>query len=361
MCKNKERMSKKKIVVVSVVLLLVAFVLSVGLYYWSLFWHGEVFEMETVLATQKIDEFVITDDTAPTKSCHASTLAMLNGELYCAWFGGTHEGHPDVTIWLSKRTAEGWQTPIDMSDINDVAHYNPVLFTLDDTMYLYYKVGTSPTSWATYFRATTNGVDWSEEKLLTPDDDGRGPVKNKPILLSNGTVIAPMSYEYKTKPTQCYADITTDMVNYCKSERIKGSFLEMMIQPTFLELEPGHVVAFMRCNTERIFRSDSYDYGKTWTKANAIGLYNNNSGIDVAKNDDGVIALVHNPVGEDWGARTPLVVGLSYDGGDTFEKQIVLEDIEGEFSYPSIISVGSKFYVSYTYNRELVKFCEIEL
>ncbi len=360
MCKNKDKKTKKKIVAISLVVF-VAFVLVAGLYYWSIFWHGDAFELETVLASYKIDEFVITDETAPTKSCHASTLAILNGEIYCAWFGGTHEGHPDVTIWLSKRTADGWQTPMDMSDVNDVAHYNPVLFTHGDTMYLYYKVGTSPREWATYYRKTTNGIDWSEEKLLTQDDDGRGPVKNKPILLSNGTVIAPMSYEYSAKSPRCYADITTDMATYTKSERIKGDFLEMLIQPTFLELEAGHVVSFLRSNTTRIYRSDSYDYGKTWTKATSIGLYNNNSGIDVAQNDDGVIALAHNPVGEDWGARTPLVVGLSYDGGDTFEKQIVLEDVEGEYSYPSIISDGNKFYVSYTYNRELIKFCEIEL
>ena len=36
-------------------------------------------------------------------SCHAATVVeCANGDLLAAWFAGTHEGHPDVAIWLAR-------------------------------------------------------------------------------------------------------------------------------------------------------------------------------------------------------------------------------------------------------------------
>jgi predicted neuraminidase len=36
-------------------------------------------------------------------SCHAATLVELSdGQLLAAWFAGTHEGHPDVGIWMAR-------------------------------------------------------------------------------------------------------------------------------------------------------------------------------------------------------------------------------------------------------------------
>jgi predicted neuraminidase len=38
--------------------------------------------------------------SAPFASCHACTLVELaNGGLMAAWFAGSAEGNPDVTIW----------------------------------------------------------------------------------------------------------------------------------------------------------------------------------------------------------------------------------------------------------------------
>ena len=43
---------------------------------------------------------------APFASCHASTIAETpSGELVAAWFGGTEEGQPDVSIWTARRSA----------------------------------------------------------------------------------------------------------------------------------------------------------------------------------------------------------------------------------------------------------------
>jgi predicted neuraminidase len=38
---------------------------------------------------------------------HASNIVeAADGTLVCAWFGGTKEGNPDVTVWVSRYRAD---------------------------------------------------------------------------------------------------------------------------------------------------------------------------------------------------------------------------------------------------------------
>ena len=49
-------------------------------------------------------------DHGPYPQVHASTLVeTTSGQLLAAWFGGTEEGHDDVSIWVARyaRTAAG--------------------------------------------------------------------------------------------------------------------------------------------------------------------------------------------------------------------------------------------------------------
>jgi len=46
-------------------------------------------------------EFVF--ESAPFPSCHAATIAEVDGSLVCAFFGGTAERNPDVGIWVSRK------------------------------------------------------------------------------------------------------------------------------------------------------------------------------------------------------------------------------------------------------------------
>ena len=68
-----------------------------------------------------------------------------------------------------------------------------------------------------------------------------------------------------------------------------------------------------------IYRSDSKDGGNTWTEAYATELPNNNSGIDMIRSEDGKLFLVYNPVGVNWGDRTPISLAVSKDDGKTWE------------------------------------------
>ncbi len=60
-------------------------------------------------------EFIFQPGSAPFPSCHASTVvALKNGDLMAAWFGGTAEGAPDVAIWGSRRVDGKWTAPVEL-------------------------------------------------------------------------------------------------------------------------------------------------------------------------------------------------------------------------------------------------------
>src|SRR5437773_5046450 len=55
-------------------------------------------------------------ETAPFPSCHASTIAETKPGLIAAWFGGTHERHPDVGIWVSRLESGRWTAPVEAAN-----------------------------------------------------------------------------------------------------------------------------------------------------------------------------------------------------------------------------------------------------
>ena len=298
----------------------------------------------------------------PTPSCHASTIAFHEGDFYAAWFGGTQEGANDVAIWLSKKEKDGdnWSIPEMISSSKDIPHWNPVLFPLDGKLFLYYKKGFQTTAWQTFFKAFANGA-WSEERELVPGDaGGRGAEKNKPAKINSGLILAPASLEkMPASPDEIkwrsYIDISHDGANWQAQEFIPADV--NLIQPTIWQTSEG-VHAFMRSDAGAVYRSDSTDGGFSWCKAYRTDLPNNNSGLD-AVYAGGNLYLAYNPIGANWGARTPLVVSKSSDGGSTWPESVALEDAEGEYSYPSIIEAGGFLHIVYTYQRKSIAYAKI--
>lgn len=304
-----------------------------------------------------------------TDSCHASTVLPLDdGSVIAAWFAGSSESDDDVKILTSVRGTDGkWGEPIRVSADPNVAHWNPVLFQNDDgTITLYFKVGKNTQYWKTYYSTSTDGKVWATPKELVPGDNsgGRGPVKNKPIRLKNGTVLAPGSTEIDDK-YRCFVDISTDNgKTWNRTPEINSSFLRFfkvpMIQPTLWESKDGSVHMFTRTKVGKIYRSDSYDGGKTWCTAYPTNLPNNNSGIDLDTDDSGRIFLVYNPVGIP-GIRTPLTLAVSLDDGKTFTKIKTFETGLAEYSYPAVVVKGDTIHITYTYERDYIAYWQIKI
>lgn len=311
-------------------------------------------------------QFIFDSEKVIYGECHASTVCALDdGTFVSAWFGGEKEGRDDVMIWLSRCENGIWTSPVCVTKEEGIPHWNPVLYGEDDgSVTLYYKVGKKIWDWKTMFmKSFDGGKSWTAAQELVQGDEtgGRGPVRNKILKASNGYLLAPASTERERWFS--FVDLF-DGEKWTKKEipvKTQEKDIVKMIQPALWESQKGHIHALMRTSAGLIYRSDSSDFGQSWCKAYATNMPNNNSGIDCVKAHDGTVVLVCNPNGKDWGARTPLSVFASKDNGVTFEKQLDLETQEGEFSYPCIISKGNKVYVTYTYKRKNIAFCEIEL
>ncbi len=314
--------------------------------------------------------------------CHASNVCLMgDGRIGAVWFAGKKEGSSDVSIWKAVRKDGRWSEPVMAAHDAEEAHWNPVLYRREDgRVLLLYKVGDEISRWYTKVRVSEDfGETFGEPKELVPGDrGGRGPVRCKMITLSDGSILAGMSTENGI--WTAYADRSRDggkswersapvgiSVAYEGGNTAASSQIQVseqsfygrgVIQPTLWESAPGEVHMLLRSSEGWIYRADSADYGKSWGSAYPTGLPNNNSGIDVVRCGDGILLLCMNPVGENWGKRTPIVLLASTDNGETWQEEAVLEDGPGEYSYPSIIADGNKVYVTYTFDRRSIAFWE---
>jgi len=326
----------------------------------------------------KIRKSFIFGEARPHAACHAATLAEIpGGGFAAAWFGGTREGASDVSIWGARRGENDWSAPKIWARVAESAHWNPVLHARGDLLTLYFKVGNGVERWVTWVQHSRDaGESWGAGEPLVPGDTrgGRGPVKNKPILTSGGSLLAPASWEdeawWRVFVDRSEDDGRTWMAGPCL-EMDRAYFLTHrpgrdrgprgVIQPTLWESSEGQLHLFMRSTCGLICRSDSRDGGHTWTPVRPTPWPNNNSGLDVARHGSGVLGMLWNPVGENWGPRTPLRFSISRDEGEHWETAADLEETPGEFSYPSLIATSAGFAGVYTWNRERIAFAEMAL
>ncbi|MDX2245266.1 MAG: sialidase family protein [Bacteroidia bacterium] len=316
-----------------------------------------------------VHEFIY--ETAPFPSCHASTLAQLpDGQIVAAWFGGTHEKHPDVGIWFSRKEREKWTVPTEVANglQSDTLRYpcwNPVLFQpASGPLQLYYKVGPSPSEWwGMLITSADGGKTWSAPTRLP--EGILGPIKNKPIALSDGTIISPSSDEAGEKWT-AHVEISPDGGNtWTRTAPVNNPYEVAAIQPTILTFPDGSISMLCRTQQGKVGVSNSSDKGQTWTPMVLTDIPNPNAGIDGITLQDGRHLLVYNPTtpppGEWGGPRTPLVVGISEDG-ISWTEWIVLEFEEGEYSYPAVIQGSDgKIHITYTWKREKIKYAILNL
>jgi alpha-L-rhamnosidase len=313
------------------------------------------------------DEFIFTQ--APYPSCHAATIAETPSGLIAAWFGGTYERHPDVGIWVSRHIGSSWSPPVEVANgvVSDSLSYptwNPVLYQVPGgRLQLYYKVGPSPSAWwGMMIHSDNDGISWSEPEKLP--EGFVGPVKNKPVLLDNGTLICPSSTE--NKGWRIHFELTDDFGKTWKMVGpVNDGEVYSAIQPTLLIHPDGMLQTLCRSRNSMILESWSADGGLTWSLLKESVLPNNNSGIDAVTLADGRHLLVYNhvktPPGASKGYRTPLNVSVSGDGKKWYAA-LVLEDSEiSQYSYPSVIqSSDGMVHIVYTWRRERIRYVKVD-
>ena len=318
-------------------------------------------------------EYIYPIDNKPAPQCHASTLVQTPEGLVAAWFGGTHEKHEDVGIWVSRHRDKRWTAPVEVangvqSQNQRYPCWNPVLFQpRHGPLMLFYKVGPTPDSWwGMLMTSTDHGKTWAEPRKLGENDRiGHliGPVKNKPIQLDDGSLLCPSSTEHRQ--WRVHFEISQDMGQTWQviGPIHEGKHFEA-IQPSILIYPNQHLQILCRTRQGVIGQSWSTDGGRTWSLITATSLPNPNAGTDAVTLSDGRHLLVYNHTKRDT-HRTPhgrqmLNIAISRDGKH-WKPVLTLERSDGEFSYPAVIQTDDgKIHITYTFRRVTIRHVTID-
>ena len=226
------------------------------------------------------------------------------GTLLCCWFAGTFEGDTDVNIVVSRleKGSDQWGEPAMISTDNEFSNQNPSLFLAakNEIWCLYTSQrGREPgkdnmqyTSVIKRQISRDDGRTWSAPEVVLPEE---GTFARQPIqVLSNGRWIYGLWL-----CSDGASGLAGDPSAFAVSDDAGATWRRVdvpassgRVHPSVVELEEGHLVAFMRSReADWIYRSESADYGDTWSAPEPTPLPNNNSGIAVAKLASGRIAI----------------------------------------------------------------------
>ena len=313
-------------------------------------------------------------DDAPFPSCHASTIVHTPSGLVAAFFGGTHERHPDVCIWVCRMVEGTWQPPVQVADGvqpdgSRQPTWNPVLFAprggstpiaAGRPLMLFYKVGPNPRQWWSMVRTSDDdGRTWSDAIRLP--DGILGPIKNKPVQLPGGAILSPTSIESEQVGWRVYFERSEDDGRTWTATSLVDQPPDVKaIQPSILIHSPTTLQAIGRTRSGRLFETWSHDAGRSWTPLTLTDLPNCNSGTDAVTLADGRHLLVYNHSAVEK-VRVPLNVAISRDGR-TWEAAAVLEsEPPGQYSYPAVIQAPDGLvHITYTWKRLRIRHVVID-
>jgi predicted neuraminidase len=331
--------------------------------------------MTGALAHPAITLTEILNEKAPYPQCHASTIVEASpGRLVAAWFGGTRESAPDVGIWVTRQEGGRWLDAVEVANgrqPDGTRHptWNPVLFAPPDgPLILFYKVGPSPSAWWGMVKTSADGGrTWGEATRLP--SPLLGPIKNKPVILEDGTWLSASSTEGTPSGWRAHVERSRDKGRTWQfvGPIDKGPAGLEAIQGSVLFHRDGRLQMLLRTRNGVLATTWSSDKGVTWSALASGGLPNPNSGTDAVTLKDGRHLLVYNnsappPETPSKGVRYPLNVAISPDGV-RWTMVVTLEDqpTANGYAYPAVIQASDGLvHITYTWNRERIKHVVID-
>ncbi len=325
-------------------------------------------------------------------TAHAPALLELtDGTLLCAWFGGTYEGSADIRIICSRLEPESgrWTEPVDISGDPNRSEQNPSLFNGPDgavwavyTAQLDRQAGKDNMQFTSQIRcqkSTDGGRTWGAYETLFARE---GSFCRQPIqVLSSGRWIF-ANWLCTDSVDGLSGDPTAFQISDDRGKTWRQADMPESngrVHANVVELGNGRLAAFMRSReADFIYRSESLDWGDSWSKPVPTPLPNNNSSISAVRLQSGRIAIAYNPTCTPepvsgkaaWpGLRCPVAVALSEDGGLTFPLIRWMERGEGfmgeenktnnrQYEYPYLMqSRDGMLHLAYAaYTRKGVKY-----
>lgn len=352
----------------------------------TLEWNGKIWRDTTM----GVDAALLPHGGYPT--AHAPALLELpDGALLCCWFAGTYEGSADIHIICSRleKGAGAWSEPVEVSGDPTRSEQNPSLFLAPgNVVWCIYtaqkdrvegKDNMQFTSQIRVQKSLDGGLTWSPYETLF---EREGSFCRQPIqILSNGRWIFG-NWLCTDSPEGLSGDpsvfqISDDEGKTWRQVDMPGS--RGRVHPNVVELGGGKLAAFMRSReADFVYRSESDDWGETWSVPKPTPIPNNNSSVSATCLRSGRVALACNPTctpdpkpgKASWpGLRCPVAVCLSEDGGLTFPIIRWMERGEGymgdenrtnnqQYEYPFIMQAadGSLHLAYAAHTRKGVKY-----
>jgi len=351
-----------------------------------------------------------------TAQCHASNLLLLdNGDVLCAWFGGSQEGKRDISIYVSRlsSSARQWSDAQQATFDGTRSEQNPVLFkTPPGELWLLYTSqngGDQDSAVVKRQISSDDGQTWGSPTVLFSDP---GTFIRQPmIILEDSEWLIPI-FKCRTEPGTRWVgndDISAVRVSHDQGKtwverEVPNSFgaVHMKVQ----RLKGGSYLGLFRSRwADNIYIATSPN-ALDWTEPQPTILPNPNSGICFDVLQSGRILVVYNhsskakAVGQReglyddvkeegderqnqqskypgrqafWGApRAPLCLAWSDDNGKTWDHR-VLEEGDGycmtnnseqklnrELSYPSMaLSSDGMVHIAFTFWRQKIKYVQV--
>lgn len=364
------------------------------------------------------DDAAIVEAFLPTACAqnHAANLTLLpNGELLCVWFGGTQEGLPDISIYLSRLSpgAHRWSDPVKLSNDAARSEQNPVLFQAPDgklwLLYTSQSFGNQETAVVRYRISQDAGQTWGDIGTLIDDP---GTFIRQPIVVrDDGAWLLPI---FRCRVLQGEKwDGSHDSSAVLISRDEGRSWRERVVPAStgcvhmnIVRGREGFLALYRSRWADRIYRSHSAD-GAIWSAPEPTELPNNNSSIQATRLFSGALAVVFNessaaqaterrvslydeiddgsakreapPTDTSarrafWGApRAPMTIALSDDDGQTWPWRRSFAFGDGycltnnsedkrnrELSYPSIVqSRDGIIHVAFTHFRQRIRYVRL--
>lgn len=151
-----------------------------------------------------------------------------------------------------------------------------------------------------------------------------GPIKNKPVVLGDGSLLCPSSTEHLG--WRAHLERTADLGESWEKIGPLNKWRDLdAIQPCILSYPEGRMQVLCRTRQRVVATCWSSDGGLSWGPMQATSLPNPYSGIDAVSLRDGRALLAYNPAR---GSRTPLCLAVSRDGL-SWRNVLTIEDGRG--------------------------------
>lgn len=333
---------------------------------------------------------------------HGSSLVELpNGDILMAWFQGSGERSADDVRIMGARLNKGqqvWSDPFELADTPYLPDCNPVLFMVDQKLFLVW-IAVQANRWENsilrvrtttkYNAAGAPEWEWQDNILLKPDDSfaehvaaklkelpsltagwaeyaprydalintaSEDPTKRstgwmtriKPLILADGKILLPL---YSDGFNLSLIAISDDGgSSWLPSNPIVG---RGNIQPALVQRKNGSIVAYMRDSGDsptRVQVSESHDGGVNWSAAQK-SEFPSGASVEALVLADGRWVMLFNDIDD---GRYRISLYVSEDEGKTWPVRYALENDEqnkGRFSYPSLIQTkDGMIHLSYSYH-----------